>query len=775
MRKTFLTLVMASIFAIGASAQNFNKTIVIQDGGVKVDETTSQYQHKTELIKLDAPTKALRYTVSSTYNDEKVNGYQMFALAELSVLDADGKKISYTATSNADHNTLAGFNDGAGLPALNDGNLQSYFHSAWYGDACPAESHYIELTFESAISEFSIEWVTRPTNAKNRPTVVGLTPVNVAFVPFQEWDFSVGDKVSKVVDIDTDAFYTLYVEGPETHQVASDTTVYRGPGNIYLKLSNSSYNAGTDNVATPYNMMQLVPTGVEGVYVIYNALRGVFFANSGRWNSYNGGNGWQYAYNLYSYFQTIQLTERTDGDFELSYTVDEYYNSEGLLIEEPTTFYIGYDMRGSLKIFNAEGKADLEAGNYGTEASKFSLPVDFGFTLNKVNVADNVVIPSLKYNEITAEQREAELESLKTIVKNAMSMYDEYIEIIDPDLLYDADVYLLEAIEAAAADTLETSEATVDVLKQHRKDVNLYSAYFLAARIDELSGEATRLQREDIFCAYPNLVSGKYPEESKTILAEIVTTANQKTTDIFDYKIITLSAAKTAVDELQALMNRFEASIVNISEFPAMMDDAQGLPGTVTSGQYHWESPKLYLPAPVKGIRVTFLDANTADANSGYKLIALAEFGIKDKDGNPVALTEASISSNSVANNDGGGIPALVDGVNSTYYHSYWGGGTYNPVTYVYLDIQFPEELDIFSINYVSRNQRTVPAEISVTNYKEAYDPLLFAPNPYNVGVAERTQVTELSQITDDGIYAIRGLLNTNPEVIADTALAKEY
>ena len=774
MRKgLFLTLALVLSTAIGISAQSFNKTLTIPDGGVKV-ETSNQYSHKTDLISLSEATKTVRYTVYSNYNGELTNGYPVFALAELSVLDTDGNKIPYTVTSNADHNTVAGFNDGGGLAALNDGNTSNYFHSAWWN--APAEYHYLELTFETAISDFSLEWVSRE-NPKNRPTVVGLTPATVEFVPFQEWNFSANEKVSKLSDIDTNEFYTLYVEGPEQYvSAAGDTTA--GRGNVHITLKSNSQDVGSYNEASPFSIMQLVPTGKEGVYVIYNSLNSLFFANSARWSNYNGANGWQYAYSTYTHLQEITFTERPDGDFELSYTVDEYYDGTGKYVGEETTFYIGYDMRGSLKIFEEAGKTALENGQYGQDyAAKFGLPVDFGFTLNKVSVADDVKIATISYDEILSEQLEGELTSVKSLVKSAQEVYDTYIEKIDPEYLeYGEDVDFLDAIAAAAADTLETASPDVETLKAHKSDINSTAVWFLYVMLDQLGITAyDLLQDGSIFCTYPDLVAGKYPDTSKEILEQVSATATDKTNGINNEMITTLSAAKTAVEEVEALMNSFYVTVINISSFPAMMDDVQGLPGTVTSGQYVWESPKVYISEPIEGIRVTFLDANTTDNYNGYKYVAFAEFGVKDNDGNPLALTESSFSTNSLATNDGTGLPALVDGQTGTYYHSYWGGGTYDPVTYVYFDILFPTELDIFSINYISRNQRTTPTKIAITAYGEAYDPLLFAPNPYNVGVNECTQITSVDQITDEGIYAIRGLLNTNSEIIADSLLAKEY
>lgn len=71
-----------------------------------------------------------------------------FCLSELAFYDANGVKIELTeanVTSNADHNALNPTNpDGGGIAALFDGDIGTYFHSAWKN--FPDEVHYLEVT-----------------------------------------------------------------------------------------------------------------------------------------------------------------------------------------------------------------------------------------------------------------------------------------------------------------------------------------------------------------------------------------------------------------------------------------------------------------------------------------------------------------------------------------------------------------------------------------------------------------------------------------------------
>ena len=75
--------------------------------------------------------------------------------------------------------------------------------------------------------------------------------------------------------------------------------------------------------------------------------------------------------------------------------------------------------------------------------------------------------------------------------------------------------------------------------------------------------------------------------------------------------------------------------------------------------------------------------------------------------------------------------------------------------------------MDAFKFEVYSRDKSTsqnkvslFPKKVAITTVGEGYDPLLFTENPYNVFVGEK--VTSVDQITGDGLYVIRGLLNTN-------------
>ena len=101
----------------------------------------------------------LRFTVKSTSEMKKY-----FCLSELEIYDAEGRKIALTAenvTSNADHNALNPSEpDGGGFAALFDGQMSTYFHSAWKN--MPAGDHYLEVTLPNGGYEaFSFKMLSR--------------------------------------------------------------------------------------------------------------------------------------------------------------------------------------------------------------------------------------------------------------------------------------------------------------------------------------------------------------------------------------------------------------------------------------------------------------------------------------------------------------------------------------------------------------------------------------------------------------------------------------
>lgn len=128
----------------------------------------NQYRFQSSNFVLPAPTTSIRFTVIETVSNLNLNGYKYTAFGEFTILDAEGNSVPYKATTNADHNLLSGFEDGGGLPALNDGDYSTFFHTVWNGDQVPKEYHYVEFAFEEPINEFSLDIVWREHEYGNR-------------------------------------------------------------------------------------------------------------------------------------------------------------------------------------------------------------------------------------------------------------------------------------------------------------------------------------------------------------------------------------------------------------------------------------------------------------------------------------------------------------------------------------------------------------------------------------------------------------------------------
>ena len=117
-------------------------------------EFTSPRYHFQEKI------KNFRITVNHAAADQT-----FFCLSELEFYNIYGEKIELEEViSNADHNSLNSKPDGGGIPALFDGSMGTFFHSAW--DNMPKEAHYLEITFpEGGCDVFNFKMISRAPNS----------------------------------------------------------------------------------------------------------------------------------------------------------------------------------------------------------------------------------------------------------------------------------------------------------------------------------------------------------------------------------------------------------------------------------------------------------------------------------------------------------------------------------------------------------------------------------------------------------------------------------
>ena len=755
---------MALFSFVGVSAQDWCHTVVNGLPGTDVKttmedgtEVTNRYA-ETQVFS-HAGTKSIRMTVLQTGSTNQIKGGgPTWNLAELKIYDGNGKEISYTATSNADHNTMGGAgNDGAGLPALNDGNLNNYWHSTWSAQA-PNEYHYLEFELAETVDAFKLAWWNRPNNNNNCPIIVGLTPGGKYFtedMKFSEYGFELDEKVTSADELVAGTF-AFYVEGPT---VAPNDESVTGPGNVFVSLS--GYNTGNAQTAGPEHIVQFIPGSKEGTFVLYQPIPATYYAQPDRWADYNEGkNGWQRAYAEARVLAEYEITKRPDGDFEL--TTYSYYekNADGGLVKRatPVKLWVGYDMRGNLKVFPEAVKVGLENGDY---TLGFGLPVDFGFTIYKANVAEGMI-----QNKTAAEMCE---EVLAGPIETAEAALEKYAEILDN---YDWEGVAVVAMEEA----MGAAELAIDngdlAAAFEAKDMLEAAAALVAAQkanyYDELYWTmADEYDDNKAVPPYTQADSGKYTPLSEEILGQIQALKDEV---INSNGSLSYSQIESKYAQIDSLIEQFYASVLKFSTFPEIVEGISdaNFPYADLPNNAVWKQ-NVVLAGAVKGIRLTFLDRyiGSAGDSGNFPMIAIGEFKLYDANNNEVPLTEANFYANYTETNEGfeSTVARLCDGNFGAqgYYHSPWSGS--EPQEYIYLDITFPSELDNFTFEVYSRDRTTsqnkvslFPKKVAMTEKGTAYDPLLFAENPYNVFVGE--QVTAVDQLTD-GLYVVKGLLNT--------------
>ncbi len=777
MRKNlFLACALAFAATVGVSAQNWSRTLATGTAGEQITHevngvSVTQYRAETALFSYPGTT-GVRYTVMETGSTNQIKGGgPCWTIAEMVVLDAQGDTVKYTVSSNADHNTMGGAgNDGQGMPALNDGNLNNYWHSTWSASA-PNEFHYIELALERQVDAFQLVWYTRPGNHNNRPLIIGLTPAGVQFTEdmlFAEYGFSQGAKAT-ADQVAAGGFFTFYVEGPE--EFRREGTDYTGPGNVYVALS--GYETGSATEASPANITQLIPTS-NGDFIIYQPVSDTYYGSADRWtDAYNGLNGWQRASDDASRLGRFEITPAANGEFEISTYVTREYDTEAQKwndLDAPVKVWLGYEMRGRLKIFPASEKALLESGDY--DSGGFHLPVDFTFRIDVANV-DKTVLPELTASILCEEMAASTL-------KVAAEKKEQYYELIyGGDMTWDG-VDALGTLDAAVV-ALQDAVASEDVVAVvEAKDgvsdalalyVGQVGNYYLYGVYPELQAA---FDENNVTPPYTQNMTGAYTVTSGSYLEQIVT-IGQELENAVNAGELTYAQIEAKLAEIANYVELFNNSKLYFSEFPAQYDDVENV---LANNHRSYTSSSVVLTEAVEGIRITFTKTNSTHVNQGYPQVVLAEFDLFDANGDEVTLTPDAFSSNSVENE--GALDNLCNGlidagaatVNTyEYWHSIWSGGPHNPDGHVYLDIAFPTAMDNFSFKFTGRNtdgsrDQQFPVSFVITNYGEKYDPLLFAENPYNTYVLE--QVTNVSELNANDLYVIKGLLNTHDEYNVD-------
>lgn len=764
MRKNlFLTLALLLATFAGATAQDWSVTLdgtVGLPGDTALNEKNEKLLHfQSGIIKADAPIKTLRFSVAGTVNNDKPAGNNVtFALSELNVYNADmSEELTYTATSNADHNTLTQSFDGRGLPALNDGKNDNFFHSMWGGNGAVTDYHYIELTFSEPIEEFIIEWNSRATNMKNAPTVVGLTAGGVDFVPYSDRnsDFS-GVKITNFSTLADGAYFVIRGNAPAEYHTYNNQTgeqtskdPEKGSGPMYTKPGGDGVAAKEPSLS---HVAKLIPTDEDDTYYIYYPIENAYLSGDAVQNALNNAlNGWQYTTKDINKAAKVGFKAISGGDFEMFYYTeievednaetadkDESWNYEG-------DVYVGADPRsGKMKIFSDVKKRALEANGW---CEGFGLVCAFNWSFYE---ADYQAPAWAKVYDLSLIYLNAKK------LMNAIENYELLIELdqisVLEDIIADMDNALTDADLSNDDINAKVNESKM-ALSNYICDIAYEEALYMN---DEEADYGWKYwiqnSSEEVKIGWWSLAAySKYIEPGAELMNFLADCDDETYNNGYD-------------DYFAAVVDYFANREANIEAFLASEYKAESsaLPFTFKVTNIKVQEAKVELSKAINGFRWTLTATQSGNKNgTGHLYTSFVELEVLDADNKKVALTADLITSNATQP-DEGSIEGMVDGKADTYWHSIWGGQAHSPAGNAYLDIKFPSGVSLsnFTIKFTNRDNQlhNAQTEFVISEYGKAFDD--DGVDYYKVAVGAK--VTDLSQLKDGGLYMLQGNLNVN-------------
>lgn len=791
MRKN-LFLILALAFACFAPANaQWMKVLNAEDGlPGTMDASIGVEAVKTPLITPDAPVSGVRLTILQTRNMEKPDGYPTTSFSEIMFIDANGNTINYTPSTNAPQN------ESKGIAALNDGEYGSYMHTNWVAGNTPNDFHYIEFAFEAPVESFRLFWGNRKDKTTNAPTVAVLTEAGVRGVIADE-DLPVVDlgsyelkgllSPSQATSVDYVTLKTTNITAWKDDE-AKNYGNYANWGPRFLQGPNS-YSDPTAE-ASVKNAAKFIPAG-DGTYLLY-------FCNAGGYlgvSKIDHTNSQAWLWLVTDVNKAAHLTLHDDGKGCIEMSFPTTLNDAD---ETPVTGWVIADPRWwdaqnyALKVVTPAAKADIQSANPQYPEGSYKLPGSFGFQVYEADYSEPAYLGVTPLNVAIFDAILAEMR-----IGGRLDVED----------VYETNYYETMKAGVATAEQMIATGCTKAEAEAHAEAMALnrvlYAYTSALAAIDEmvyLYDELADIQYDEnwepvygwddegfpvhgpnsIFCTEANLVTGKYTRESWDA---IVQAAVNNLSDVYVYKQenegLTAEDYVPMLNDVAAVysaLEQFYAGKVELTVFPMVFNSADGLPGTQVSSRYTWQSPVLR-PSfdAVEGFRVTFIKTfveGSGDAvnKDKYPPVALGEMVVCDGAGNKLPITADMITINAQEHNEGPK-SGLVDGTfdangNITnygdFYHSPWSSNyTWDPEGLIYFDVKLPEGVSAFSVKLAARNNFFYPLEVCISEYGVEYDPIASSPNPYNVAVG--AQVTDPAQITDFGVYAIQGIIKTNP------------
>ena len=725
-KNLFLTSLLVLVATLGmAQKASWPITLTTADG-LPGKQIVKNYSYKSQVFELDEAVSTLRFTAISTntvdawveqtydgYGTGWGPGFPFIALGELAIYDGNGQKVNYTATCNA-----VAEGDGGGVAALNDGKPSTFLHTSYYKGEWPQAYHYVEVALDQPVDAFSFSWYSRDNYFKNLITYLGITP-GTEYFPYPEQEFKLGEQVATLDELaEEGALFVLRGNAEDFNHVSDDVVNRWYKGDVFY---HSSYGAAVTPSAA--SLVYLIPDpAVENGYKVCWLNSGNYLINP----ELNGDIG-SYYYCTKNEFNagTIQFVAVTDsmtGTFKM-------FAGDG-------KYVIQQNPRSRMDIVNYVDTVD---GNY-------------YWTIYKASVKGSAIAGELQEEIDDAERRIAE-------VGGKVEGYD--------DGEYDAlTAVLTEAKAIVSKEGVKASEIITT-----KKSLNLLKAAYAAvgiwSHIDSIGYITAAVENGDIVVSgAPGWVEGSY---SQAALANLVATSDAAMQVVGTYQ--SLADIDAAISSIYAAIDAFWASkITNVNSLPFRVGTAEdGLPGVKTNSIYRWESPQYFLDEDVKALRFTVFKTHISRLCVDKPFVCINEIEFYDFDGNKIPLTADSYKANSIAA-EGMGLAGLCDGDyklnNGTHFHSRWStNSTYDASDYFYLEVTFPEAINSFKyVQYCRGNgYDDVPVDFVFGKAGITYTPEdVDFTDPYNTKAG--TIITDASQITDDGIYVLEGLLNCAPE-----------
>lgn len=726
--KKILSLLMGLTFSVTLMAGDVFPITLTTADGLPGRFTGDSNEYSTRVFNFDEPVSSFRFTVVCTNTTDTLSqhsydglsagygpGFPFFTMSEFRVYDGEGNPVELTEdmiTSNA-----VATNDGGGIPALVDGSTSTYYHGTYSWGTLPQAYHYLEVTLPEPMTSFKLRWFSR-VNRKNMPTYVGITPAGTEYLPYPEYGFKLGDKVTTLDEIAAGGVFVLkgsYFTYDYPDANFSREESYRGDAYYH-----SPYGAALTPSAA--DLITFVPTGKENTYYIYWPVNG------------------HYVYNPVGRVETSGYAEWVNNSFYAGkFTFSECDTVPGSFIIKSDNIYLGQRRFVRMSVVNDTCTQETSTYHYAWNVYKADLANVKGTTIEAglqkvVATADSL----LTLQGFLENEDDGEYEALQDAVESGRS--------------------LLAGESLDAGEVIKKTNEIDLLTAEYRKQY----LFVLIDSIEYVLNDAglTFTDGSD------GWTIGSYPDTYEIALGTLVDDANIQLDNI-----TALVDISQMIERLEGGLNNLYASRVEkVYSLPMRFTEKDGLPGVRennnVNNSYIWDTPLLYLNTPTDVVRITVTKeiSNAIYSGSGTAFYCLGELEFYDAVGELIPITEDMIEVNSLNSTDGGGIAALVDGNHGTWYHAAYGDDqdiVPGIGEYAYIQVTFEEPLSAFRYRMVSRANNTynrAPVDFGITDGSE-YDPDdIPIQDPYNLKVLEK--VTDVSQITDGGFYVLYGNLN---------------